>query len=108
MDKLFWLDLEMTGLDVNKEVIIEVGAIITDLKLESIEKYHAIVKQPQKYIDNMDEWNTKHHKASGLTDLIPTGRDPKGVEDDLLELCDQHFKGDRIILAGNSIDEKGS
>lgn len=97
--------MEMTGLDVTKEVVIEVGAIITDLKLESVEKYHSIVKQPQKYLDNMDDWNTKHHRDSGLTELVPNGRAPEVVENDLLELCDQHFKGERIILAGNSIGQ---
>ena len=35
MNKLLWIDLEMTGLDVEKEVIIEVGAIVTDLKLKN-------------------------------------------------------------------------
>ena len=104
--KFFWLDLEMTGLDVDKEVIIEVAAIVTDNKLEALETYHSIVKQPQEYIDRMDDWNKKTHGESGLTALIPTGQDPANVENDLLKLVEKHFTPkDRIILAGNSIGQ---
>lgn len=98
--------MEMTGLDVDKEVIIEVAAIITDTKLEPLDEYHAVVKQPQQYLDAMDEWNQRTHKASGLVDLIPTGKEPEEVENDLLKLCEKHFEAkDKIILAGNSIGQ---
>ncbi len=105
MQKLFWIDLEMTGLNVENEVIIEVGAVITDLKMNSLENYHAVVKQPPFYIQKMDEWNTKHHGESGLTAQIPNGRDPHLVEEDLLALVKRHFPNpkERPILAGNSI-----
>lgn len=103
MTKLFWIDMEMTGLDVEKEVIIEVGAIITDLHMKTIESYQSVVKQPQKYIDAMDNWNTKHHRDSGLTALIPSGRSPDVVEHDLLDLLDQHFRDEKAVLCGNSI-----
>lgn len=96
--------MEMTGLDVEKEVIIEVAAIVTDVKLEALDQYHAIVKQPQQYIDSMDAWNKKHHNESGLVSLIPNGKDPQEVETELLSLVEKHYeKKDRVILAGNSI-----
>lgn len=101
----FWLDMEMTGLDVNKEVIIEVGVIVTNEKLETLDQYHAIVKQDQKYLDNMDEWNTKQHGQSGLTKLVPEGKDQELVEKELIELCNKHFKGEKVILAGNTIGQ---
>jgi oligoribonuclease len=103
MEKLLWMDMEMTGLDVEKEVIIEVAAIVTDLKMEPTAEYHAIVKQPQEYLDRMDDWNRKHHGESGLVDLIPSGKDPIVVETELLEFVGKNFKGDRAVLAGNSI-----
>lgn len=102
-NKLLWIDLEMTGLNVEKEVVIEVAALISDLQLKPIEQYHAIVKQPQRYLEAMDEWNKKHHGESGLTQLVPTGKSPEQVEDDLLKLIETHFKDERPMLAGNSI-----
>jgi oligoribonuclease len=104
LDKLLWIDMEMTGLDVNREVIIEVAAIVTDLDLKTLETYDQVVKQPQSYLDAMDDWNRKHHGESGLTARVPAGREPQAVEDDLLQLIDRHFAGsERPIIAGNSI-----
>ncbi len=95
--------MEMTGLDVEKEVIIEVGAIITDIHLQTLESYHTVVKQPQKYIDGMDRWNRTHHGDSGLVQLIPSGRSPDVVERDLIDLLDMHFQNEKAVLCGNSI-----
>lgn len=98
--------MEMTGLDVEKEVVIEVAAIITDNKLNPLDTYHAIVRQPQEFIDRMDDWNKRTHGDSGLTALIPTGKDPAEVEKDLIALAEKHYQAkDRIILAGNSIGQ---
>lgn len=100
--------MEMTGLDVEKEVIIEVAAIVTDLDFKELDTYHAVVKQPQKYIDGMDAWNTEHHGASGLTAAIPTGKEQDVVENELLALISKHFGNnnkERPIIAGNSISQ---
>jgi oligoribonuclease len=105
LQRLFWLDMEMTGLDVSKEVVIEVAAVITDLNFETLYEYHAVVRQPQHYLDQMDEWNTKHHGASGLTAQVPNGRAPAEVEEDLLRICDIYFASERPVLAGNSIGQ---
>jgi oligoribonuclease len=101
--KLMWIDLEMSGLEIETNVIIEVACIITNEKLEEIETYHAIVQQPQKYLDQMDEWNKKTHKESGLLDKIPQGKPPQEVEKELVSLGKKHFGSERIILAGNSV-----
>lgn len=105
MEKLLWIDLEMTGLDVEKEVIIEVACIVTDMDFNHLDKYHAVVKQPQKLIDSMDEWNTKHHGASGLTKEIPNGMEPSIVEDELMAFVRRHWPSpdDKPVIAGNSI-----
>jgi oligoribonuclease len=105
MDKLFWLDMEMTGLDVAKEVPIEIGVIVTGWDLNPIEDYHAIIKQPQEFLDRMDEWNTKHHGESGLTKMVPNGKDIKVVEAELVKLIKKHFGDEPAILAGNSIPQ---
>jgi oligoribonuclease len=103
LERLLWIDMEMTGLDVNKEVIIEVAAIVTNLNFEELARYHSVVKQPQMYLDAMDEWNSKHHRESGLVDLIPSGKSPDQVEADLLQLLDGFFMDERAVIAGNSI-----
>ncbi len=103
---LLWLDFEMTGLDVDKEVIIEVATIVTDLNLNQKEEYHAIVRQPQRYIDNMDEWNTRQHSQSGLIEQIPFGKEPDDVEEDLLRIVRKYIPDHELaILAGNSIGQ---
>jgi len=103
LDKIFWIDLEMTGLDVYKEVIIEVGVILTDLNFNKLTTYHAVINQPQRYLDNMDEWNQKHHRASGLLEKIPRGKNQSQVESELIELCNEYFHNQRPVIAGNSI-----
>lgn len=110
MEKLLWIDLEMTGLDVEKEVIIEVAAIVTDLNFNELACFDTAVKQPQHYLDNMDDWNTKHHGESGLTAKVPNGMPPQLVEAQLIQLVKTHFPDpkDRPVLAGNSIAQDRS
>lgn len=109
VENLFWLDMEMSGLDVSKEVIIEVACIITDMNFRELDVFETVVKQPQSYLDNMDAWNTEHHGKSGLTAKVPFGMEPDMVEAKLVDLIDKHFpqsKTDlkkRPIMAGNSI-----
>lgn len=101
--KLVWLDLEMSGLDVKKEVIIEVAAVVTDFDFKEEGDYHAILKQDQKYIDGMDDWNTNQHTKTGLIAQIPNGKDPKLVENELCEFIKKHLGEEPVVLAGNSI-----
>ncbi len=103
MKRLLWLDMEMTGLDVDIERVIEVAAIITDMDFNPIDTYHTVVQQPQLFIENIDDWNRKHHPESGLVAKIPTGKDPDVVDQELRELTLKHFGKERAILCGNSI-----
>lgn len=103
MRHLIWIDLEMTGLDVEKEVVIEVAAVVTDLQWRKIDSYHSVVKQPREYLDRMDEWNKKHHTASGLIYQVPTGKDANLVEEELVHFVKKYFPEERAVLAGNSI-----
>jgi oligoribonuclease len=101
--------MEMTGLDVNKEVVIEVACIVTDLAFKEYESFESVIKQPQKYIDSMDDWNREHHGKSGLIAKIPQGLEPSAVEYRICDIIDRHFpdwrtdRKKRPILAGNSI-----
>lgn len=105
MTKMLWLDMEMTGLDVEREVPIEIAAIVCDLEFNELETFHAVIKQPQNFIDGMDNWNREHHGASGLTALIATGKTPELVEKELIQFVDRHFQGESAVLCGNSIGQ---
>ena len=65
---LVWIDLEMTGLDNKKDLIIEIAIIVTDGQLMKRKEGPCLIIQcPDNILDNMDEWNTIHHSHSGLT-----------------------------------------
>ncbi len=105
MDNLLWLDMEMTGLDVQKERIIEVAAIVTDKDLNPIDTFESVVFQEQKFLDAMDDWNTKQHNESGLVAKIPSAPSSEEVEKKLCAFVKKHFKEEPAILSGNSIGQ---
>ena len=99
----FWVDLEMTGLNLKADRIIEAAVVITDLDLNILEKYTSVVRQEGYYLSRMDEWNTNAHTASGLINEVPFGKPISKVEDELLALADKYFKGRRIKLMGSAV-----
>ena len=104
MDKIFWLDLEMTGLNPETDVIIEAAVIITDNNFREIDRYENVVRQDQKCLDAMNEWNQKCHRKSGLYELIPQGKSLYQVEQDMLSLIETHFAIDeKAVIGGNCI-----
>ena len=65
-ENLVWVDLEMTGLDVNQEHIIEMACLVTDKNLNPLcEGLNIVIHQPDHILDAMGEWCTKHHGESG-------------------------------------------
>lgn len=102
--KLLWVDLEMTGLDVNKDVIIEIAAEVTDFNFKTLASYEAVITQPQEILDGMDEWCQQQHSASGLLDRIATsGQDEKEVIHQFVGFIKAQFGDEPAVLAGNSI-----
>ena len=70
-DNLIWIDLEMTGLDPEKEKIIEIATLVTDSDLHIIaEGPNLVLSQSKEILDSMDEWNQSHHGSSGLIDEV--------------------------------------
>ena len=68
---LVWIDLEMTGLDPDSDHIIEIATIITDQQLNIIEEGPVLaIRQPEALLEGMDDWNQRHHSASGLVDRV--------------------------------------
>lgn len=104
MKKLLWLDLEMTGLNVDKEYIIEAAGIVTDSQFNSQGQFHFVVKAPDSVLEQMDEWNKKHHGESGLLNKVPQGMTPAEVEQQILKFIGNHFN-EPVVLAGNSIGQ---
>ena len=104
--KLLWLDMEMTGLDVDKERIIEVAAIVTDKNWEAVDSYHCIIKQDQSFLDGMDDWNQKQHGASGLKAAVASGKEQDIAEEEVIAFINKHWKkSEQPMLAGNSIHQ---
>lgn len=104
MSKFLWVDLEMTGLDETKDVILEIAAIVTDLDFNGLDQLHHVVFQPPEALDRMDDWCKKTHGESGLTAKVKDGMTLTLVESELLALIDRHFTAEeKVVLCGNSI-----
>ncbi len=104
MKKLLWIDLEMTGLDVETNVVIEMAAIVTDYGFQELDTLHCVIKPEKKYLDQMDDWNKKTHAETGLLDAIAKNGIPQHeAETRFLQLIQKHFGEERPIIAGNSV-----
>jgi oligoribonuclease len=105
--KLLWVDLEMTGLDPAKDVILEVAAEITDFKFKTLASYEAIVKQDkQTVVDRMQKniwWKDFPENRDEFVRKMDSGKLPGQVEQELIELVEQQFGSEPAVLAGNSI-----
>ncbi|MBL34439.1 MAG: oligoribonuclease [Oceanospirillaceae bacterium] len=106
-DNLVWMDLEMTGLDPEHDVIIEIATIVTDGDLNIIAEGPVIaVSQPDVLLDAMDEWNTKTHGNSGLTQRVrDSDVDAREAQRQTIEFLQQYVKAGASPLCGNSIHQ---
>ncbi len=105
--KLLWVDLEMTGLDPEKDVILEVAAEITDFKFKTLASYEAIVKQDRDLVvDRMQKniwWKDFPANRDEFVNKLDSGKPSEQVEKELIELVEQQFGSEPAVLAGNSI-----
>ena len=70
-NNLIWIDLEMTGLDTNNDMIIEIATIVTDAQLNILAEGPTLaIHQSDEVLNAMDEWNTRQHGQSGLIDRV--------------------------------------
>lgn len=105
--RLLWVDLEMTGLEPDKDKILEVAAIATDMKLDRIAAYEAVIKVDNEFIKSRmvgDFWEKNSKTRDALIAQNETGKPVKEVEKELLNFIDKNF-GKTIYLAGNSIHQ---
>lgn len=106
-DLLVWIDLEMTGLDPDKERIIEVATLITDSSLCLIAEGPVIaVRQPDSLLAAMDEWNTRTHGESGLVARVKASSvDTAEAERQTLAFLRQYVVPGSSPVCGNSVHQ---
>jgi len=104
---LIWMDLEMTGLDPEKETIIEIATIMTDSEMNILDEGPSlVVHQPDSILDTMDEWNTSHHGASGLTARVKASQlSMRDAEVQTLDFIKQYVPAGISPLCGNSVHQ---
>ena len=102
--KLLWVDLEMTGLDTEKDVIIEVAIEVTDFDFKTLASYEAVIHHSDEILENANEWAKAQHAASGLTERVRTeGRPERDVVHEMVGFIQAQFGDEHAVLAGNSI-----
>ena len=105
--RLVWIDLEMTGLDPDKERIIEMATIVTDAELNIVAEGPVIaIHQPDSLLDAMDEWCTRTHGESGLIRRVKDSKVTEAeAEQQTLAFLQQHVEPGQSPLCGNSIGQ---
>lgn len=103
--RMVWVDLEMTGLNIEKDQIIEMACIITDSDLNVLaEGPNLIIKQPDELLDSMSDWCKEHHGKSGLTQAVRNSKITlEQAEYEFLSFVRQHTPPGQCPLAGNSV-----
>jgi len=110
-NKLLWLDLEMTGLDPQLDVILEAGVIMTDWDFNQIEVFESAVRAEPDLIEkrmevSQDFWNQNPQAKSDILKQNETAPSLDQVEARILKVIDKYIKKNEfIILAGNSIHQ---
>lgn len=104
-DNLIWIDLEMTGLNPEYDVIIEIATIVTDAHLrDQVEGPVFAIHQSDEMLDGMDDWNTSHHGKSGLTQRVRESRvTTADAERETLEFLARYVPPATSPMCGNSI-----
>jgi len=102
---LIWIDLEMTGLNPAEDVIIEIATIVTDVDLNTLAEGPVVaIHQSDAVLAAMDEWNTSHHGASGLTNRVHNSNVTTGqAETATLEFLQEYVEPGKSPMCGNSI-----
>jgi len=102
---LIWIDLEMTGLDTQQDQIIEIATVVTDSQLNLIAEGPVLaIHQPDDVLNAMDDWNTRQHAQSGLTQRVRDSRlTVHDAERMTLEFLRDYVDSRASPMCGNSI-----
>ena len=106
-ENLVWIDLEMTGLDPDKNTIIEIATIVTDKYLNVLaEGPNLAIHQPVSVMDGMDEWCTTHHGQSGLTKrVLETSMTMGQAEQETIAFLEKYVPKGVSPICGNSVGQ---
>jgi oligoribonuclease len=102
---LIWIDLEMTGLNPETSVILEIAVVVTDGSLQTVAEGPDIaIHYPEKILESMESWSRKQHQSSGLLERVRASSvDCRKAEEDVLGFLSKHCKKGESPLCGNSI-----
>jgi len=102
---LIWIDLEMTGLDPDSDVILEIATIVTDSELNELAEGPSLAIHHEKaLLDRMDEWNTRHHTTSGLVERVrQSDTSTEQAENSTLDFLALWSEAGASPMCGNSI-----
>jgi oligoribonuclease len=104
-DNLIWIDLEMTGLDTQRDAVIEIATIVTDAQLNILAEGPVIaIHQPEPVLDGMDDWNKNQHGSSGLLARVrASSSSERDAERQTLEFLARYVPAKASPMCGNSI-----
>lgn len=104
-DNLIWIDLEMTGLEPQRDVIIEIATIVTDKELNILAEGPMLaIHQTDEILNGMDEWCTTQHGKSGLTQRVKDSTLTEAMaEQQTIEFLQQYVPAGASPMCGNTI-----
>ncbi|KTD17573.1 oligoribonuclease [Legionella jordanis] len=104
-DNLIWIDLEMTGLDPERDHIIEIATIVTDAHLNVLAEGPVLaIHQDDALLNAMDDWNTRQHNLSGLVKRVQESTiDEAEAERQTINFLKQYVDKAKSPMCGNSI-----
>ncbi len=106
-NNLIWLDMEMSGLDPERERIIEVAVVVTNANLETVAEAPVwAIHQSNELLDAMDDWNKNTHGKSGLIDRVRASAWTESqVEEEIIRFLELHVPKGVSPLCGNSVHQ---
>ncbi|KAH7712237.1 oligoribonuclease [Aphelenchoides avenae] len=104
-DRIIWVDCEMTGLDIDKNRLVEIACIVTDGQLKQLAEFGPVaIQQPPEVMQDMSEWCQETFAKNGLLERIKTSEHTEqAAEQMVLDFLREHTEKGKCPMAGNSI-----
>ena len=105
--KLLWLDLEMTGLEPQKDLILEIALIVTDFNFDILDTYQTNIRHPKATVVNRMQanswWQDYPKNRDMFVNNLESGKELVVAEKEIIKIINKNFNNEPVILAGNSI-----